>query len=239
MSRRWDAHLKEQTQALDRDPRRVSRAGCDAASRIPGATIGALRTPSGTGVANETVIFDVDAHEGRARRRRGLRRSARDPGFALSRLRPVRPLPDVRDDDGVPVGPDTRRARATKPMPGVVGAPFFVMERIDGVVPTDQPSWATEGFVVDAEPAQRRALWERTVRTMAELHRLDVRAVPVPANGRDRKRRRRLSRLLDAVVAMGVAGRTAAAHAGVRGVAARQLAATSPRCRGATADCRT
>ena len=59
-------------------------------------------------------------------------------------------------------------------MPGVVGAPFFVMERIDGVVPTDQPSWATEGFVVDAEPAQRRALWERTVRAMAGLHRLDV-----------------------------------------------------------------
>ena len=56
--------------------------------------------------------------------------------------------------------------------PGVVGAPFFVMEKIDGVIPTDRPSWATEGFIADAEPAQRRALWERTVRMMAELHRL-------------------------------------------------------------------
>ena len=50
-----------------------------------------------------------------------------------------------------------------EPDPDVVGAPFFVMERVDGVVPTDHPSWAAEGFIVDAEPAQRRALWERTV----------------------------------------------------------------------------
>ena len=68
------------------------------------------------------------------------------------------------------------------PTPGVlgyeadaelVGAPFFVMEKIDGLIPTDTPSWATQGFIVDAEPAQRRALWEQTVRMMAEVHRLD------------------------------------------------------------------
>ena len=69
--------------------------------------------------------------------------------------------------------------------PGVVGAPFFVMEKIDGVIPTDRPSWATEGFIVDAEPAQRRVLWERTVRMMAELHRLPARAVSIPAHRRD------------------------------------------------------
>jgi aminoglycoside phosphotransferase (APT) family kinase protein len=56
--------------------------------------------------------------------------------------------------------------------PGVVGSPFFVMEKIDGDVATDRPSWASEGFIVEARPAQRRALWERTVRVMAELHRL-------------------------------------------------------------------
>ena len=54
----------------------------------------------------------------------------------------------------------------------VVGQPFFVMERIDGVVPTDNPSWASEGFVVTATPAQRRQLWEQTVDILCALHQL-------------------------------------------------------------------
>src|SRR5262249_44446605 len=60
-----------------------------------------------------------------------------------------------------------------EPDPTVVGAPFFVMEKIDGVIPTDNPSWLAEGFVADASPAQRRALWERTGALLPEMHRLD------------------------------------------------------------------
>ena len=55
----------------------------------------------------------------------------------------------------------------------IVGSEFFVMEKIDGAIPTDSPSWGTEGFVVDASPAQRQRLWERTVGLLAEMHRLD------------------------------------------------------------------
>ena len=61
-----------------------------------------------------------------------------------------------------------------EPDSSIVGAEFFVMEKIDGAIPTDSPSWGTEGFVVDASPAQRRRLWERTVGLLAEMHRLDA-----------------------------------------------------------------
>jgi aminoglycoside phosphotransferase (APT) family kinase protein len=165
----WDVHLKDQTQALDR-----VRVGLESWMRRrldeTGLSIGGLRTPTGTGVANETVLFDATRASG-ATEGYVARLATPDSLYLDYDLSvhyrmydammafPTVPTPDVLgyEDD-----------------PDVVGAPFFVMERIDGVVPTDQPSWATEGFVVDAEPTQRRALWEQTVRTMAELHRLDV-----------------------------------------------------------------
>jgi aminoglycoside phosphotransferase (APT) family kinase protein len=65
-----------------------------------------------------------------------------------------------------------------EPDPGVLGAPFFVMERIVGLVPADQPPWASEGFVHDAGPAQRRAMWDDAVRVLAALHQTDDAIVP-------------------------------------------------------------
>ncbi|OHV32240.1 MULTISPECIES: phosphotransferase family protein [Pseudofrankia] len=165
-------HLKEQTQTLDR-----IRSGLQGWLRDrlddPAAEIGALSTPGGTGIANETVMFPLRRTTGAA--------AGRTESY-VARLAPADPLyldydlhrhyrmyeammafPSIPTPDVLGYGPDAT----------IVGAPFFVMEKIDGVVPSDTPSWENEGFVVDAEPAQRRVLWERTVRMMAEVHRLD------------------------------------------------------------------
>jgi aminoglycoside phosphotransferase (APT) family kinase protein len=58
--------------------------------------------------------------------------------------------------------------------PELIGAPFFVMEKIDGLIPSDNPSWGSQGFIFDATAEQRQRLWERTVGIMAELHRTDA-----------------------------------------------------------------
>ena len=168
----WEPHLKEQTQTLDR-----IRDGLQGWMRRhlddAGLTIAGMRTPTGTGVANETVMFGVERASGRAAdtiEGYVARLATPDPLYLEYDLsvhyrmyQTMMAFPSVPTPDVLGYEPDA----------GVVGAPFFVMERIEGVVPTDQPSWATEGFIVDAEPAERRALWERTVRTMAELHRLE------------------------------------------------------------------
>jgi len=173
----WQPHLKEQTQELER-----IRKGLEAWMRDrlvdPGLAIGGMRPPAGTGVANETVMFDVRRTTG-ANAGRGEEYVAR-----------------LATPDSLYLDYDlslhyrmyeTMTAFGSVPTPGVlgyeagtdaVGAPFFVMEKIDGDIPTDTPSWTTEGFIFDAEPAQRRALWERTVRLMADFHRLD----PAPFN---------------------------------------------------------
>jgi len=167
----WEPHLKEQTHALDR-----IRDGLEGWMRRrlddPGLTIGNLRAPSGTGVANETVLFEAQRTTGAA---------GRTAEGYVARLATPDPL-YLDYDLAMHYGMyKTMTAFPSVPTPGVlgheadagvVGAPFFVMDQIDGVIPTDRPSWATEGFIVDADPALRRALWDRTVRMMAELHRL-------------------------------------------------------------------
>lgn len=55
----------------------------------------------------------------------------------------------------------------------VLGAPFYVMGFIDGVVPIENPLYTTQGFFVDATPAQRRTMIENGLRALAQFHTLD------------------------------------------------------------------
>ena len=234
----WKPHLKEQTQALDR-----IRAGLEAWMRRrledPGTTITGMRPPSGTGVANETVIFDVARTRGSA--------AGTTEGYVARLATPdslyldydlavhYRMYETMMEFPSVP----TPRVLGYEADADVVGAPFFVMEKIDGVIPTDRPSWASEGFIVDAVPAQRRALWERTVRMMAAAAPPPHRAIPVPAHGRDA---RTASETVSTTGCGRSAGRNLRNRCRWRRNAKTGCSPTrrmSPRCRGATADCRT
>jgi aminoglycoside phosphotransferase (APT) family kinase protein len=159
------AQLKEQSQAGHR-----VRAGLLSWMRNrlsdPQLTMGPLSAPGGTGVANETVLFEVERANGSAE---GYvaRLATADPlylDYDLSThyrmYEAMMPAASVPTPDVVGFEPD----------PAVVGAPFFVMEKIDGVIPSDNPSWGSEGFVVDASPAQRRAMWECAVQLLAQMH---------------------------------------------------------------------
>ena len=162
------AQLKEQARALD-DVRAGVQDWMRKRLHDSALTVGPLAPPGGTGVANETLLFDVNRSDGATE------------GF-VARL--ATPDPLYLDYDlsthyrmyqammAVPAVP-TPAVIGYEPDSSIVGAEFFVMERIDGAIPTDSPSWGTEGFVVDASPAQRRRLWERTVGLLAEVHRLD------------------------------------------------------------------
>jgi len=51
-----------------------------------------------------------------------------------------------------------------------LGAPFFVMDRVDGLVPPDNLPYPMGGWVLDASPEDRVRLVERTVQTLAAIH---------------------------------------------------------------------
>ena len=179
--------------------------------------VSALSAPGGTGVANETLMFDAVWREG-----------ARDAGQRfVVRLASERPLyldADIQvhyqtyaalaDVPGVPVP----KVVGYEADPGVLGAPFFVMERIDGEVPADTPPWASSGFVHDASPERRRAMWDDAVRVLAALHDVDADRLPflLPPPGQSGLEHHLAfwRRSLDAVAA-GLAARRPRARLGV------------------------
>ena len=61
--------------------------------------------------------------------------------------------------------------------PGVLGAPFYVMSRVDGDVPTDMPPYHSGGWVTTASPADRESMWWAGVNVLAQVHALDVAAL--------------------------------------------------------------
>ncbi len=162
------AQLKEQDRALD-DVRSGLQGWLRSRLGDKTLTVGELSTPGGTGVANETLLFDVSRSDGTTE---GLvaRLATPDPlylDYDLSMhyrmYEAMMAVPTIPTPAVIGYERDT----------SIVGTEFFVMEKIDGAIPTDNPSWGTEGFVVDASPAQRRRLWESTVGLLAEIHSVD------------------------------------------------------------------
>lgn len=63
-----------------------------------------------------------------------------------------------------------------EPDTSVLGQPFFVMERLDGLVPGDVPVYTSEGFVFDMTP-EERARWARNaVEGMVKVNQVDWQA---------------------------------------------------------------
>jgi aminoglycoside phosphotransferase (APT) family kinase protein len=67
--------------------------------------------------------------------------------------------------------------------PAYLGAPFFVMEQIEGRVPSDFPSYHAEGWFADLTPEERTEAWWNGVREMEKLHRSSWDKFPFLANG--------------------------------------------------------
>jgi aminoglycoside phosphotransferase (APT) family kinase protein len=60
--------------------------------------------------------------------------------------------------------------------PAVLGSPFFVMGYLDGKVPVEDPPYTRAGFFVELAPAERTAMIERGLATVARVHAVDWRA---------------------------------------------------------------
>jgi aminoglycoside phosphotransferase (APT) family kinase protein len=68
----------------------------------------------------------------------------------------------------------------------VLGTPFFLMDRIDGRVPPDFPSYHAEGWFAETlTDSERASAWWNGVAEMEKLHRIDWRAFPFLAPGLD------------------------------------------------------
>jgi len=151
--------------ARQRDPESV-RTGLEA---WLGQPIGTITRPSTGGLSSETYLFDSPA------------------GSLVARMAP--------DGDGLfPVYDLGMQAQVMQalhahhvvPVPRVIayvedprwlGAPFVVMERAAGRIPTDHPPFTVVGWVHDASPPHQRALQDHFVDLCARLHRAEWRSL--------------------------------------------------------------
>jgi len=144
--------------------------------RMTGAVLGELEAPESNGMSSETVLFEVawrDA-EGDHHRRLAARLSpdpAAAPVFPVYDLaRQFRVMRLVGERSAVPV-PATLWY---EPDPARLGAPFFVMERVDGLVPPDVMPYPFGSWLSEAPAEDQRRLQDEAVGTLARIHRAAV-----------------------------------------------------------------
>ncbi|GGU04460.1 phosphotransferase family protein [Streptomyces violascens] len=154
-----------------RDPEDLGRrltAWLDA--RLPGARVTDILVPSSNGMSSETLLFDIE-HPETPVRACALRLAA-DPAaytvfpvYDMSRQHRVMRL--VAEHTDVPVP----RVRWLEEDPAPLGAPFFVMDRAEGLVPPDVMPYTYEGnWLHAATDAERARLQDATVGVLARLH---------------------------------------------------------------------
>jgi aminoglycoside phosphotransferase (APT) family kinase protein len=133
-----------------------------------------LVAPTSSGFSNETLLCQAEWREGGVRRSESL----------VVRIQPI----------GYQVFPEYDMARQFEtmrllaktdvPVPRVLwletedasifGAPFYVMAKVEGRVPTDQPPYHVGGWMTEIPPAERRAIFLGGFEAMARIHRLDL-----------------------------------------------------------------
>lgn len=145
--------------------------------KLPGADgvhVVNLNYPRGAGMSHETILFDVIWRQGGIEKRQGM----------VVRIKPTRHavyLDDMFDAQFqvMQLMHQSGQVRAPRPLwleqdPALLGAPFFVMEKVAGRVAVSYPPYAKEGWLAEAAPADRRRLWEDAVTQLASIQRVPV-----------------------------------------------------------------
>lgn len=138
--------------------------------------LSSLARPAKAGMSSETLLFDMSWSEG----------GAGCAGRFVARLPPP--------PDAFPIFPEydfDRQVgvmrlvggRSRVPIPRVLwqersaaplGAPFFVMERIEGEMVPDNPPYVFGGWLCEASPAQQARVQQQLIEVMAGVHGIEA-----------------------------------------------------------------
>ena len=142
------------------------------AAKVPGQTVEDLRVaaPEGHGFSNDTLIIDaiVDGAPMPLVCQAAPLGPGLFPDYPIARMATIQR--DLRDHSDVPVA----NVRWLEEDPAVLGAPFYVMDKVDGDVPDESPPYPVSGWVHEATADGRRTMWLSLLDAMAKLARLDV-----------------------------------------------------------------
>jgi aminoglycoside phosphotransferase (APT) family kinase protein len=135
--------------------------------------VGGLEGTSATGMSSETILFDATWDDGTTKAL--VARIAPDPtdcpvfpSYDMDKQAATIALVGELTDVPVPkvLGSESDRS--------ILGSPFFVMERIDGIVPPDvMPYTFGDNWLYDATPDDQNRLADSTLDVLAKLHGID------------------------------------------------------------------
>jgi aminoglycoside phosphotransferase (APT) family kinase protein len=153
-----------------------------------GLSVTNLTYPRGAGQSHETILFDAQWTE---------HGEPRTQGYVV-RIQPTRftvyvddlfeeqfqVMQVVQAGGYVPVAKTFWLERD----PALLGAKFFVMEKLVGQVPVSVPPYPQSGWVADASPQQRRHMWASGVHQLAGIQNVPLEQLGFlqgPENARD------------------------------------------------------
>jgi aminoglycoside phosphotransferase (APT) family kinase protein len=133
-----------------------------------------LAAPTTSGFSNETLLCEASWREDGAARSESL----------VLRVQPIGYQVFPEYDMGLQFRTMQLLAKTDVPVPralwlepadtSIFGAPFYVMARVNGRVPTDQPPYHAGGWMHEISPAERRAIFLGGFEAMAKIHALDL-----------------------------------------------------------------
>lgn len=154
-----------------RDPEDIARRLTTwLGTRLPGAKAVGVTAPATNGMSSETLLFDIE-HPEPPLHACALRLAADPAAYTVfpvyDMVRQYRTLRVVGECSDLPVP----KVLWLEEDPGPLGAPFFVMERVEGRVPPDVMPYTYEGnWLHAASEAEREHLEAATIGLLAHLH---------------------------------------------------------------------
>lgn len=127
-----------------------------------------LRGPKDTGFSSDTLMFKMTSSEGE---REMVLRLAPSGDFLVFPEYDVALQFRMMDAlAGTPV-PAPRMAWLEED-PEPLGSAFYIMDRVEGLVPSDSPPYHAEGWLFELSPEDRARVWNNGLDAMSEVHKL-------------------------------------------------------------------
>ena len=136
-----------------------------------------LAKPAATGFSNDTLLFDLHWDETGKKRSKGyvVRIEPTGPGvfpeYDLSLQYNIMDILGKKTSIPVPAMLDIESDAS------VLGAAFYVMEKVEGRIPPDNPPYHSEGWLKEAPEAEQAKVWWSCLDTMVDIHKLDWKAM--------------------------------------------------------------
>ena len=169
---------------LERDPEATAAVlarWLDEVADVAQPSVVDVAIPSSTGWSNETILFEATWGSGPARQARRLVARIAPSGHRVfpddTFQRQFEVMRALAEGSTVPMA----RIHWLEPDPAWFGQPFWIMDRVDGDIPSDAPPYAGGGWIHDATGDEQARVWWSGIDAMAGIHRLDVGRLGLPA----------------------------------------------------------